>query len=156
MKTEIVAQLRATGGGKGDRTKGGGKGTKGDKTSRRQRIQFKGCWHCGAENHSRRQCKEFEKLLIAANPGITDRKKMKLPPGYEGKYEKALKAAGIAPRAQRVAMLADEFHDDDDDSDFGEPDVFRGLNCGLLAGYTSSDDEFDFDVCTPCNDGDSG
>ena len=51
-------------------------------------------------------------------------------------------------------MLADEFHDDDDDSDFGEPALFDKL-CGIMGGYDSSDDEFDSEKCSPCNDGES-
>ena len=55
-----------------------------------------------------------------ANPGVTDRKAMRLPPDYKGAYEKARAAAGIAPKNRRVNMLEDEdFEDDDDESGVG-------------------------------------
>ena len=114
---------------------------------RRARIQFEGCWHCGAKDHSRtggrdgkgKKCPIFAKLLSDANPGVTDRKKMKLPVGYEGKYEKALKAAGIPTK--KIQMLDDEdFDDSDSDDEPHEPDRV----CALRQSKPTSalDDEF--------------
>ena len=55
-----------------------------------------------------------------ANPGITDRKKMKLPATDHGAYEIALIAAGGKPR--QLNMLDDEDLDDSDsESDFDTP-----------------------------------
>ena len=91
-------------------------------------FSFKGCWHCGDEDHTRsggrdgkgKKCPLFAKYLQDHNKGVTDRKKMKLPSTYQGKYEKALIAAGGQPR--RLSMLADENSmDSDDESDFESP-----------------------------------
>ena len=66
---------------------------------KREKFFFKGCWHCGKvftekeQRHSRQQCPEFVKILKAANPGVQDRKLMKLPQGYKGAYEKAREKA---------------------------------------------------------------
>ena len=57
----------------------------------RQRMpnpKFKGCWDCGGD-HNRRDCPKFKKVL-ADNGG-------KLPKGYEGNYEKAMKAGRGPP-----------------------------------------------------------
>ena len=97
--------------------------------SPRAKFQFKGCWHCGAADHTRSggrdgkgpKCAAFSKLLAAHNPGVNDRKLMKIPPGYEGAYEKAKKAAGLEPR-RRVNALDDEgIEDSDSESDFDSP-----------------------------------
>ena len=80
------------------------------------KFAFKGCWHCAKEEagHSRRNCPLFLEVLKRANPGVTERKLMKLPPGYKGAYEKAKEAAGHKPKS-KIAMLDDL---DDSDSDF--------------------------------------
>ena len=82
---------------------------------------FKGCWHCGKDDepkHSRQNCPEFIRILKAANPGVSDRKKMKLPQGYKGAYERAREAAGLKGKEKRkMNMLDDEDFDSDSDSD---------------------------------------
>ena len=86
-------------------------------------FSFKGCWHCGKDEpgHSRKNCPGFLKLLKDSNPGITERKLMKLPAGYSGAYEKARVAAGLPAKSKRLNMLDDEDVDDDDaESDFGD------------------------------------
>ena len=97
-----------------------------------KKFFFKGCWHCGKEEpkHSRQQCPEFIKLLQRANPGVSDRKAMKLPVGYEGAYEKARKAAGLKNKERRVNMLDDE-DIDDSDSDFEFDEPMPGRMCAL-------------------------
>lgn len=144
MKEEILAALRTKGKGKGRGQQGGPP----QATAPRKRIEFKGCWHCGADDHSRRTCKAFLKYLEAHNPGVKDRKNMKVPAEYEGKYEKALKAAGIQPRRRKISMLADQWDEADEDSDYGEPGF--ALTCALRAGYATSDDE-DGLSCIPCD-----
>ena len=97
---------------------------------------FKGCWHCGAEDHPRsggkdgkgKKCLEFSKLLERHNPGVKERKLMKLPEGYKGAYEKAQEAAGIKPK-KRLNMLGDE-DVEDSESDFESP-VIPGRMCAL-------------------------
>ena len=51
------------------------------------------------------KCPIFAKLLKDGNPGVTERKKMKVPAGYQGAYEKALISAGGKPR--RLNYLED-------------------------------------------------
>lgn len=66
------------------------------------RFAFKGCWHCGSEDHARsggrdgkgKKCNEFARLMSEANKGIADRKEWKLPTGYKGAYEKTKQKAG--------------------------------------------------------------
>ena len=65
-----------------------------------------------------RKCPEFAELLKKANPGIVDRKKMKLPASYQGAYERALIAAGGKPR--RLDML-DDADVSDSDSNLKDP-----------------------------------
>ena len=86
------------------------------------RFTFKGCWHCGKDEagHTRKNCTAFEKMLRQANPGITDRKMMKLPSDYKGAYELAREKAGLSIRRRRLNMLDDEDFEDDDESDFGD------------------------------------
>ena len=96
-----------------------------------KKLFFKGCWHCGKEEpkHSRKECPDFLRVLKAANPGISDRSKMKLPQGYKGAYEKAREAAGLKNRDRRVNMLEDEdFDDTDSDSDI---EAVPGRMCAL-------------------------
>ena len=106
-------------------------------------FTFNGCWHCGDEGHSRsggrdgkgKKCPLFAKYLQENNKGVTDRKKMKLPSTYQGKYEKALIAAGGTPR--RLSMLTDENNvDSDDESDFGSP-----LGAGRCFALIAQSDE---------------
>ena len=59
-------------------------------------------------------------MLKDANPGVTDRKAMKLPAGYKGAYEVAREKSGLSPRNRRVNMLEDEDDSDDDESDYGD------------------------------------
>ena len=64
-------------------------------------FSFNGCWHCGSTEHTRSggrdgkcaKCRGFTGVMKKANPGVTDRKKMKLPATYQGAYEKAPIAA---------------------------------------------------------------
>ena len=106
-------------------------------------FKFVGCWHCGDEDHTRsggrdgkgKKCPLFAKYLQDHNKGVTDRKKMKLPSTYQGKYEKALIAAGGTPR--RLSMLTDENNmDSDDESDFGAP-----LGAGRVFALNAQSDE---------------
>ena len=64
---------------------------------------------------------------------------MKLPQGYEGAYEKALKKAGVPTKSSKLNMLAD-LDDEDEDSNYGEPPIVFAL----MGGYTTSDDEGEF------------
>ena len=86
------------------------------------KFAFKGCWHCGKDepNHNRKTCAAFAKMLKDANPGVTDRKAMKLPAGYKGAYEVAREKSGLPARTRRVNMLEDEDDSDDDESDYGD------------------------------------
>lgn len=72
---------------RGGSTSGSKSGSNGSQRGgQRQRIpnpKFKGCWDCGGD-HNRRDCAKFKKVL--ADNG------RKLPKGYEGAYEKAMKA----------------------------------------------------------------
>ena len=103
-------------------------------------FTFAGCWHCKSPDPSRSggrdgkgaKCLVFAKLLKEAIPGVTECKKMKLPAGYQGAYEKALIAAGGKPR--RLNMLEDEDVDgSDSESDFESP-----FTPGMIRGPTSS------------------
>ena len=97
-------------------------------------FSFSGCWHCGSTGHTRSngrdgkgaKCPGFTEVTKKANPGVTDRKKMKLPAAYQGAYEKTLIAAGGKPR--RLNMLDDEDLDDSDsESDFDTPITPRSI-----------------------------
>ena len=114
-------------------------------------FTFKGCWHCGKDepNHSRKNCQLFLKILKEANPGVSDRQKMKLPANYKGAYEKAREAAGLPVRTRRLNMLDDEDHEDDAESDFGDESLcvlkfgrdtneFPPLKSSQLAGSPKS------------------
>ena len=50
---------------------------------------FKGCWCCGDEKHSRRDCPKFKKI-IADNGG-------KVPKDYQGAYEKSIASKRATP-----------------------------------------------------------
>ena len=110
---------------KGDKGKGRGK-------SPSTKFFFKGCWHCGKEEpkHNRQNCPLFEAILKRANPGVSDRKLMKLPDGYKGAYEKAREAAGLTNKKKRLNMLDDE-DVDDSDSDFENESPLPGRLCAL-------------------------
>ena len=149
MKKEIVAALRDSVGQtnrpepvppppqvhavtreqrKGDKGKGRGKSPGGG-----TKFFFKGCWHCGKDTEPRRNrqnCPLFEAILKRANPGVTDRKQMKLPDGYKGAYEKAREAAGLTNKKKRLNMLDDE-DVDDSDSDFENDSPLPGRLCAL-------------------------
>ena len=94
-----------------------------------KKFFFKGCWHCAADDHSRGSCEKFLKELQKANPGVTERKLMKLPANYKGAYEIAREKAGLKPRNKRVAALEDE--DFDSDSDFENENQLPAHLCGL-------------------------
>ena len=96
------------------------------------KFLFKGCWHCGKEEprHNRSTCPLFEAVLKKANPGISDRKQMKLPEGYKGAYERAREAAGLTNKKKRVNMLDDE-DQEDSDSDFENDFPLPGRLCAL-------------------------
>ena len=144
-----------------------GPGTERPARPQRQRVEipkgftFAGCWHCKGTDHTRtggrdgkgKRCPEFDKLLKAANPGVSDRKKMKLPAGYMGAYEKALIAAGGKPR--RLNFLDDEDHDTEEDFD-------EAVDCGggtcraiICEGDSDSDDDFEIGGGRVCALGDT-
>ena len=148
MKKEIVAALRESvgrtnhqepvppppqihavtrGPRKGDKGKGRGKSPGGG-----TKFFFEGCWHCGKEEpkHNRPNCLLFVSMLKRANPGVSDRKQMKLPDGYKGAYEKAREAAGITNKKKRLNMLDDE-DVDDSGSDFENDSPPPGRLCAL-------------------------
>ena len=125
----------------------------GDPRKKKQRavipagFKFIGCWHCKSPDHSRsggrdgkgQKCPLFAKLLKDANPGVTDRKKMRLPTGYMGAYEKALVAAGGKPR--RINSLGD-CDDGSEEEDFNTPIVPGGV-CRALIDEDDSDSDSD-------------
>ena len=135
------AQSKGKGTGKGPRGKGKGKGV---------RIQFEGCWHCGKKDHSRSGCEVFQKLLAAANKGVSDRKAWKLPEGYCGKYEEAKKRAkadAAKGKSSKVnALSGDENTEDEwegsDDEDIMGP-AAPGQRMFALRVGTCSDLDLD-------------
>ena len=131
-------------------------------------FSFNGCWHCGATDHTRsggrdgkgKKCPLFDKLLKDANPGVTNRRQMKLPAGYQGKYEKALIAAGGKPRRiNRLEGSDTGDFTDEEESDF-EDAVIPGLCRAVFheeSESDSDDDEFPdrcamFMSCPKCDD----
>ena len=63
---------------------------RGDRRTRLPRPDpsFKGCWHCGGDHAGgRRQCPKFKEYLKQHGG--------KIPPDYEGAYEKHLREKGI-------------------------------------------------------------
>ena len=98
------------------------------------KFRFKGCWHCGEENHSRKPndakgikgCPKFE-ALKAKHGG-------KLPDGYKGAYEKARDAAWEKAQAAKKnksgKVLALEA---DDDSEFDSDEESPLLRNGIFA-----------------------
>ena len=117
-------------------------------------FKFIGCWHCKSPDHSRSggrdgkgaKCPLFAKLLRDSNPGVTDRKKMKLPANYQGAYEKALIAAGGKPR--RINALDGDDHESDEE-DFNEP-ITPGGMCRALLDEDDSDSDSESDVPGRC------
>ena len=85
------------------RDKGAGKGDRRERAPK-LRIVFKGCWHCGKDDHARGGCQEFKDLMAKFNKGVSKREDWKLPPNYAGKYEIAKKKAKAAEK-KRVNML---------------------------------------------------
>ena len=79
--------------------------------------KFEGCWHCAKKGHSRTECMSFKKLLAASGN--------KVPPGYEGAYEKHKKLV------KAHALLTDEEPDDQDEVEFEETEFLnlKGLLC---------------------------
>ena len=140
------------------------------------KFEFKGCWHCGADGHTRRKCKAFEALMAKANAGNPDRATWKLPQGYAGKYEEAKKKfKAKAAKAGRVNMLdgsvIDEAptEDESEDSDtdimgpfLGQSEAVRALrmrpteisNSFEALTDPDSDSEDDF-ICGLCDDSES-
>ena len=97
------------------------------------RIQFEGCWHCGAKGHSRKECKAFQKLMAEANKGISDRSKWKLPAGYKGKYEEA-KAKAKAAAAKRVnALGGEDAEDDNTEGEWEDSEAEESFRAGIRA-----------------------
>ena len=107
------------GGGKGDGGKARGKGGG-------LKFNFRGCWECGEEGHSRWECPKWKSILDADGSP---------PHGHQGKKDKAYaswkankakaKAAGKPPRKKVNALLGSqsdadytEDEDDDDDSEY--------------------------------------
>jgi septum formation topological specificity factor MinE len=99
------------------------------------------CFHCGSDQHTRDKCEKFEKMMALANPGVTDKKKMKPPEGYKSAIGKARDAARAAspkakakPKAKpksaakkKINAIMSEDEDDPaedtaSDSDFSEHD----------------------------------
>ena len=94
------------------------------------------CFHCGSDKHTRDQCEKFAKMMADANPGVTDKKKMKPPKDYKsaiGKARDAARAASPKPKAKSkanpgpkrvAAIVSDDEPDDADDtasdSDFSD------------------------------------
>ena len=78
------------------------------------------CENCKGLGHTRKDCPGFQKYLRDSNPGVSDRKLMKLPADYKGAYERARVKAGLPARRRRLNVLDDEDYDDDAESDFGE------------------------------------
>ena len=115
---EQVSQLVSAIGPRPSGVKPSAKPKPGPKTSAVKRSNlptpspsFKGCWHCLSEDHVRRKCPDFQKIL-KANGG-------KLPKGYEGAFEKWHKSQ------KRVAAAILDADDDDDDaeSDWSDTDI---------------------------------
>ena len=119
-------------------------------------FTFEGCWHCKGKDHTRSggrdgkgaKCPGFAKLMKDANPGITERRKMKLPTGYMGAYEKALIAAGGKPRRVNAldGALSDEDYDSEE-SDFNVPTYMGGVAAALVDDGDDSSDDDDFTMC---------
>ena len=65
--------------------------------------RFNGCWCCGESGHDRANCPVF-KSIKAKNNG-------KVPPGYEGAYEKHMKTQKKAVHSIRTEPVDDEFKD---------------------------------------------
>ena len=93
----------------------------------RMSVKFKGCWHCGKEDHSRTPnarlklpgCPEFE-ALKARNGG-------KPPADYKGAYERAIDAArakaGKPPVVKKqIQMLSHQDEDEWEESDLESSD----------------------------------
>ena len=81
----------------------------------------KRCNHCGATDHIKKDCKEFETMMRKANVG-KEKKDWKPPSGYKSALGKARDAARDAEqKKKKVAALEngdDTASDDDDDCDF--------------------------------------
>jgi hypothetical protein len=109
--------------------KGGGKGDKGIKARGKGgglKFNFKGCWECGEEGHSRWECKKWTSILDADGrpPAGHQGKKDKAYASWKAKKAAANAAAGKPPRKKVNALLGSqsdtdytEDEDDDDDSD---------------------------------------
>ena len=79
-----------------------GRSTSRGRPERRQRSSSGGkrlidwgkkCYHCGKDDHTRNNCRDFQKMMENANKGNLDKKTWKVPPGYESAIAKARKAA---------------------------------------------------------------
>ena len=99
---------------------------------------FKGCWHCLSEDHVRRKCPDFQKIL-KANGG-------KLPKGYEGAFEKWHKSQ------KRVAAAILDADDDDDDAESDWSDTDIALTAAIY-GHSAEDDA-EFFMCGQCTEDD--
>ena len=69
-------------------------------TARLPNPRFKGCWCCGSEDHSRKDCPVFSDIK-KKNGG-------KVPKDYVGAYEKSMKRSSTAVKAIRVESFPDE------------------------------------------------
>ena len=133
MATMAAIQKKATGGpqspqrpgspGRG-RSPGRNNGPRARSNSNSRRLPDWGnkCFHCGSDKHRRSDCVEFKKMMQKANPGVTDPKKWKPPPGYESAIAKARKIAK-AKDEKKGAVNAITSGSDTASEDEGECDV---------------------------------
>ena len=80
-------------------------------------ASFKGCWCCGKEGHSRKDCPEF-KMLKSKNGG-------KVPKDYVGAWERQQKAQASSTKVATVGVTPG--FDDDDDHEYPETMIWPVL-----------------------------
>ena len=122
--------------------------------------RFKGCWHCGAEGHSRTkvrgkdkqpECPTF-KALLKENDG-------KLPDKYAGAYEEWAKKHNISvPRLHKGLLAADPNADQGNDEHEEATLIRKMLNFACSEGSPEAQlkalddqDGLDNSLCAPCS-----
>ena len=122
--------------------KGGGKGGGGKARGKGGglKFNFRGCWECGEEGHSRHECPKWKSILDADGSP---------PHGHQGKKDKAYASwkankakakAGAAPRKKVNALLGSQsdansdYTEDEDDDDDSEYDARGDRIFAIMAG----------------------
>ena len=81
------------------------------------------CFHCGSEDHTRNDCKEFNSMMSKHNKG-TEKSLWKPPPGYKSALAKARDIAKAKAKSDQPKIAAVTAHNNDQDDDTGSEDNY--------------------------------